>query len=290
MDIYSVGTMRQTARMSKSHPTLSTVARSVIGLLCIVMGFIASYVTTANITPIRNAISETATKSASLAASVGTTPVAAATPATQPPEDTVRTSIPPKPSQPATIAPTAICQTTPYTNQPTLDINPNREGLIKQIDSPVYYQTSSASTFADTYANLTACAKQQPGLNGYHAATSYTIKWAYAIQETSSQQCVIRRATIGIRVTQLLPDIETNSMSEPVRSQWRQKAAQLAAHENEHTAIDVGYAERLYESLRTLSGDCNSIGMVANAHIQSTLWAIETANIHLDERSAHGTL
>lgn len=187
------------------------------------------------------------------------------------------------------IAGSASCQTTAYSNTPAVELSSLSTGFTSQIDSPAYYHPVAGKNLTEIYNNVTSCARQQSGLNGYHGATSYTLKWSYATSKAQTGLCRLDNLKVAVRITQLLPYIDPSSLPEGLGSVWLQRFNQLVAHENEHSAIDHSNARRLYDQLNGLHEDCSTLNAKAEAYIKDARQQITSANSTLDATSSHGT-
>lgn len=181
------------------------------------------------------------------------------------------------------------CQTISYSNTPAIDLSSVGEGFTSLVDTPVYYRPPAGQSLSQIYNNVGACAKQQSGLNGYHGATSYTLKWAYTTAKLENGVCKINNLKVAVRISQLLPYIEPSALPEELKSTWQQRMTQLTAHENEHLAIDESNARHLYNQLNSLKSDCSDITAKAEAYISEAKRLTSSANQALDSISAHGT-
>ena len=181
------------------------------------------------------------------------------------------------------------CAVAPYGMPGEIRLFTAAEGVTKQIDTPVYYTTSTAATMSAIDTNIARCAQQQPLLHGYHAVTSYWIGSTYYSEKVTDTTCRLTGIKVAVHINQLLPRVNHDtSTPASVVAAWDQQAAQLAQHENEHVGITTGRADMLYSQLQQLSGDCGSILETARSIVTQNDHAIAHANQTLDDQTSHG--
>lgn len=183
----------------------------------------------------------------------------------------------PEPQQPS------HCEITPFAMPQAPDPAGQPVGVTKIIDNPAYYHVK-LGTNSNKIQQVTACARQQPALAPYHAVTTYNINWSFNAEPTLGQLCRVSSPKVVVRIKQFLP-----SVSGATDSYINSRVAQLVAHEDEHTAIDINHAQKLYQALSTTTGNCSTIIADANNKANAIISDLEHANDHLDAVTNHGT-
>lgn len=159
-------------------------------------------------------------------------------------------------------------------------------GFSQQVDAPTYYGISTDDP-ASLVAQTQACAQQQPALGGYEGLTGYSMNWSYAVTSDNTGQCRLADVRVGIHVNQLLPALEAGR-SAAVQSAWSSIIGRLAAHENQHAAIDVAQAAALYNQLTSLITPCDAIAETARQRTSVATAALQSENASLDTTTDHG--
>ena len=118
------------------------------------------------------------------------------------------------------------------------------------------------------YALLSYMQRNGPNVNGSHALASTAASIHHKADFTGSSNCKIRNYKVTLSFTITLPKAKHASrMPKKVRSRWKQFASHARWHENKHTQIWIGCAQRIERKVRSLraKGNCNTVWSKARA-------------------------
>lgn len=194
-------------------------------------------------------------------------------------------------AQPAAAPLQPYCKVAAYSTPGAIAPESAAPGVTETTNSPVYYRFRGSSTFADTIAQATQCARRQAALGGiYHGLTSRTISYTYDIASSDGVACRIVDVKVTLHQSILLPQADMSGMPAAAAAQWNAAAKRLQAHEYEHVAINRQHARTLHSQLASLTGPCINLSTQASTTIKRIIAAMHTANNALDVHTNHGRL
>jgi predicted secreted Zn-dependent protease len=178
------------------------------------------------------------------------------------------------------------CTKTPV-QQPTRPLSPiNVQPGLELTVEPIHtYQVQGTDT-EQIRAQLARCSP----ISAFSADTSYSIDTHYSYYVNTDGQCSISDATVGLHISQTLPQWQASTATSPKTSQqWNTYLAHLTTHENGHAALDVQYARQLAATLQSFSApNCNHAGQRITSLVTAKINQLNIANNRYDAQTNHG--
>lgn len=203
---------------------------------------------------------------------------------------TPRTSLAPTPNLQAAALPAHVqpANCVPYGTVPTPSaLTLSTPGLMQLIDTPDTYSVYG-STADDVASQLRKCAPTS-NEGTFSGATSYWIGTHYSYRLTDEGSCHLSDLSVGVHVSQVLPNRVDTAASTALNAKWDGYARSLANHENGHTAIIIANAQDLVAELSALPDlPCETIAATAGNVTAARVNALAVANDEYDTSTGHG--
>ncbi|MBC7581549.1 DUF922 domain-containing protein [Aeromicrobium sp.] len=176
------------------------------------------------------------------------------------------------------------------TVEPTpIDLSTAPDGLKQQIDAPTFYQIFGITPSA-LRSQIRQCAPKTGSEATFTAETNYQLNWQYRYTEEANGQCRVVYAAVGIHIIQALPQWQpTAKAQDGLPNRWTSFMDALKTHENGHSALNVQYAQKLFNDIKRFPPTpCAQIAQSLQYLADSDVAALAQANDNYDSSTDHG--